>query len=289
VSINESDSYNTEEINKKVKRAILWLNLNANLYGRLLSHLDIYGSDEIDPPTMCTNGISIIFHPKFINDQTDEAIRFVLAHEVLHCMFQHNTRRQNRDPRLWNVACDYAINPLLIHDDNFTAGKWKKPIMNGKEAGLYERKYSGMRAEDIYQKLIDDGAMAQIESLMAQAGMGEVKDPDAEMPEGNDDLQVQEGRNDSDGEGESGEGEGEPGDGEGESGEGEGESGEGEGEPGDGEGEPGDGEGEPGDGEGEPGDGENSKLLPKIGDAVILKSGGRGTVRRVHSNGDIEI
>ena len=292
VAINESNSYNSEEINKKIKRAILWLNLNANLYGRLLSHLDIYGSDELDSATMCTNGISIIFHPKFVNDQSDEAIRFVLAHEVLHCMFQHNTRRENRDHRLWNVACDYAINPLLIHDDNYKDGKWKKPIMDGKEAGLYERKYSGMRAEDIYQKLIDDGAMAQIEILMAQAGMGEVADPDAEMPEGNDDLQVQEGRNDSDAEGEPGEGNGD-GDGEGEPGEGEGngegEPGEGEGNgDGDGKGKPGEGEGEPGNGEGKPGEGE-SKLLPKIGDAVILKSGGRGTVRRVHSNGDIEI
>jgi len=171
VAINESESYNSEEVNKKIKRAILWLNLNANLYGRLLSHLDIYGSEELDPETMCTNGISIIFHPKFVNSQSDEALRLVLAHEVLHCMFQHNTRRENRDPRLWNVACDYAINPLLIHDDNFNSGKWKMPIMNGKEVGLYERKYAGMRAEDIYQILLDEGAIENINQLMAQAAM----------------------------------------------------------------------------------------------------------------------
>jgi hypothetical protein len=275
VAINESESYNSEEVNKKIKRAILWLNLNANLYGRLLSHLDIYGSEELDPETMCTNGISIIFHPKFVNSQSDEALRLVLAHEVLHCMFQHNTRRENRDPQLWNVACDYAINPLLIHDDNFNSGKWKMPIIGGKEAGLYERKYAGMRAEDIYQILLDEGAMEDINRLMDQAAMGEVADPDADSPEAGEGLEVQEGRNGDD-EGESGQGEdgAEPGKGEG-----------------DGQGEPGNGEGEPGegDGQGEPSDKGETNPLPKVGDEVILKSGGKGTVRRVHPNGDIEI
>jgi hypothetical protein len=315
-AINESESYDSEEINKKMKRAILWLNLNANLYGRLLAHLDIYGSDKIDPPTMCTNGISIIFHPKFVQDQSDEALRFVLAHEVLHCMFQHNIRRENRDPRLWNVACDYAINPLLIHDDNFINGKWKKPIMGGKEAGLYERKYAGMRAEDIYQLLLEDGAMNRIDQLMMQAAMGEVNDPEEKTPEANEDLQVQEGKNDSDeqedAEGDNESGEGEPGEGDGESeegdgdgdgdeegdgepGEGDGEPGEGDGEPGEGNGEPGEGEGngEPGEGEGKPGEGKpgesNGKLLPKVGDKVVLKSGGSGTIKKVYNNGDIEI
>ena len=38
----------------------------------------------------------------------------VLAHEVAHPALQHHTRRRDRSPKRWNMACDYAINPLLI-------------------------------------------------------------------------------------------------------------------------------------------------------------------------------
>ena len=41
---------------------------------------------------------------------TTEECRFVMAHELLHVGLSHHTRRQGRDPYLWNVACDYVIN-----------------------------------------------------------------------------------------------------------------------------------------------------------------------------------
>jgi hypothetical protein len=37
----------------------------------------------------------------------------VLAHEVMHPAFQHHTRRGDRERKRWNMACDYAIHPLL--------------------------------------------------------------------------------------------------------------------------------------------------------------------------------
>jgi predicted metal-dependent peptidase len=37
-------------------------------------------------------------------------MKFVMAHEFLHVGLRHDERQQGRDPFLWNVACDYAIN-----------------------------------------------------------------------------------------------------------------------------------------------------------------------------------
>jgi predicted metal-dependent peptidase len=38
----------------------------------------------------------------------------VVAHEVLHCALGHHARRGIRDPLRWNVACDLAVNPVLL-------------------------------------------------------------------------------------------------------------------------------------------------------------------------------
>ena len=38
---------------------------------------------------------------------------FIFLHEIMHILLDHNARRQNRDPQLWNIACDYVINQWL--------------------------------------------------------------------------------------------------------------------------------------------------------------------------------
>ena len=37
----------------------------------------------------------------------------IVAHEIMHLVFRHHTRRSGRDPRVWNVAGDCAINEDL--------------------------------------------------------------------------------------------------------------------------------------------------------------------------------
>jgi predicted metal-dependent peptidase len=64
----------------------------------------------------------------------------VLAHEVMHPALQHHTRRGDRDQKRWNMACDYAINPLLL-DAGLTLPK----------DVLIEYRFCGMSAERIYK------------------------------------------------------------------------------------------------------------------------------------------
>lgn len=70
--------------------------------------------------------------------------RFVIAHELLHVGLQHYTRRQGRQPFLWNVACDYVINGWLIEME---VGKPPKLGL------LYDRSLKGESAESIYERL----------------------------------------------------------------------------------------------------------------------------------------
>lgn len=185
----ESDlGYDPVEISRRINRSIIWMNLQKADYADLLSNIDIYGSDAIRPKTMCTDGKRIIFHPEFVASQTDAAIRLVLAHELLHCIGDHMTRRQDRNPLIWNYACDYAINPVLDGEDfgqakNETA--WPKNE-DGSRMGLLEEKYSGMRAEDIYE-IIKDKPLPKQEDQ----DLGNVVDEGTPLPGPSEGLEIQ--------------------------------------------------------------------------------------------------
>ncbi len=178
------DSMEEKEVQARIKiqRAVLWLNVNQGFFAQLLSNLTIYGSSSLNPKTMATNGFYIVYHPDFVLNQEEAAIRFVLCHEVLHCVGDHMSRRGNRDPQLWNWACDYAINPILNAEksSNFD---WPKTD-NGERMGLYEQKYEGMRAEDIYDLLLDDEELQkQIAKQQDGGNFGDVEDADTDLPE----------------------------------------------------------------------------------------------------------
>lgn len=67
-------------------------------------------------PTAATNGKRIKFNPYFIEDLTDEEVKFLVAHECFHPMLEHPFRRGDRNHRKWNQAGDYVINQLLTDE-----------------------------------------------------------------------------------------------------------------------------------------------------------------------------
>lgn len=89
--------------------------------------------------TMATDGYHIFYNAKWAGALSASELRGVLAHEVLHVIFQHASRRMNRDPLVWNIAADHAINLLLI-EQNFHL----------PQNGLADSSYFGMSTEQIY-------------------------------------------------------------------------------------------------------------------------------------------
>jgi hypothetical protein len=267
--LNESDYQKEIDARVKVHRNLLWINARKGFFAQLLSKLNIYGVSDPRYQTMCTNGFNIQYHPDFVLGQSDAAIRFVLCHEILHCVGDHMSRRGNRNPLLWNYACDYAINPIL--NVEVVGGSFEWPSnLDGSRMGLYEEKYEGMKAEDIYDLLIDDKQQQDKadESFKddPQKGM-HVIDADEDLGEPNEESVVQEV---GDEEGEEGQKQGMPKPGEEQ-----------------GEGDPQKGQGKPGE-EGEEGTGQDL-----VGRRVRITTGPNtgqiGTIKQVLSNGDIII
>lgn len=96
-----------------------------------------------DIPTAATDMVTLFYNPDFIDSlPEDEHVLFVLAHEVMHVALEHGLRLRGRNHRLWNIACDFALN-LVLKDSGFT-------ILDG---ALCDEKYRDMSADQIYDSL----------------------------------------------------------------------------------------------------------------------------------------
>lgn len=94
--------------------------------------------------TTATDARTLYYNPRWIDSLSSSQAQFALAHEALHCALGHFARRGHRIQRKWDLACDYAINPLLVDEG------LKPP---GEAIALDV--YRGMAAEEIYP-CIDD-------------------------------------------------------------------------------------------------------------------------------------
>jgi len=113
-------------------------------FGTLALFLRVEENEAIK--TMATDGKSLIYAPSFLDRVTAEELKGVIAHEVLHCAFLHQTRRKEREPKRWNAACDFAINQDLIQA-GFTL----------PSDALLDSQYRGMSSEEIYKRLEQSG------------------------------------------------------------------------------------------------------------------------------------
>jgi predicted metal-dependent peptidase len=109
-------------------------------FGILALRLELIPTDEVD--VMATNGCAIFYNPSVIRSLPQPQVLGVVAHEILHCAFQHMFRRRHRNMDRWNRATDYVINDILL----------KEAFSLPKER-LYNSKYNNMPAEEVYEKL----------------------------------------------------------------------------------------------------------------------------------------
>jgi len=110
-------------------------------YACLLYRLQLV-EDAANTPTMATDGKSIFFNPAWVDSLTVPEVAGVLAHECAHIGYGHHLRKDGRDHKLWNQACDYAINEGLI-----------KAGFTLPDDGLFNRKYRDWAAERIYSDI----------------------------------------------------------------------------------------------------------------------------------------
>lgn len=94
--------------------------------------------------TTATDARTLYYNPRWIESLSSAQAQFALAHEALHCALGHFARRGHRIQRKWDMACDFAINPLLVDAGLTPPGE-----------AIVLDVYRGMAAEEIYPCLDD--------------------------------------------------------------------------------------------------------------------------------------
>lgn len=144
----------------KITKARIGLILDHVFFGQLIMRLAPKKDNAC--PTMWTDGKFIGYGEKFVDKLSIPELTGALAHEVLHCVFDHTSRRNNRDKQIWNIAGDYAINQILI-DSELTLPKDQ----------LLDSKYKGKSVDEIYNIIYKDEKEKQGNSK----GQGDKSDP----------------------------------------------------------------------------------------------------------------
>ncbi|MCU7883428.1 MAG: hypothetical protein KZQ82_04435 [Candidatus Thiodiazotropha sp. (ex Lucinoma annulata)] len=128
-----------EQIETKLAAARTKLILDKPFLGALVMRLPMEEANPDWCPATATDAKKFYFNPEFIDQLSLDETQFMLAHEALHCALSHFSRRQHRSKLHWDMACDYAINPLLVEDG-----------LKAPPGSLFLPQFKGMTAEEIY-------------------------------------------------------------------------------------------------------------------------------------------
>ena len=145
------------EVREKLITARVGLLLRASFFGNLATRLKLVNADEWCG-TAATDGRHFYYNSRFIDMLKPKEVEFLFGHEVLHCVYDHFGRRGDRDPMLFNVANDYAVNADL---KKHRVGEFITSV-----PCLYDSKYEGMSSEEIYDDLYENAEKINLSDLI---------------------------------------------------------------------------------------------------------------------------
>jgi predicted metal-dependent peptidase len=154
--------FTSAEKNKIVEKLItarIGLLLRHPFFGNLATRLKLVDATEWCG-TLATDGRHFYYNNDFVNKLTPKEAEFGFAHEVLHNVFDHMGRRESRDPKLSNIAADYAVNQICKDERIGVFPSFMKVYQDDKYRGMsYEEIYA-----DLYEKAekIDVGGLGEL-------------------------------------------------------------------------------------------------------------------------------
>ena len=179
--VGPTDPKVDHEARERLITARIALLMNHSFFGNLATRLKLVNADEWCP-TAATEGKHFYYNSRFIMMLKPGEVIFLVAHEVLHVVYDHMGRRDDRDPKLWNIADDYCVNADLK--------KHKVGDFITTVPCLYDPKYADKPAEEVYDILYENAEKIDINDLIQQL-----------LDEHLDDDEDGEGGGDADGEG----------------------------------------------------------------------------------------
>jgi predicted metal-dependent peptidase len=174
----------------RIITARIGLLLRHPFFGNMATRLRIIAADEW-LGTAAVDGRNLYYNTQFFNAMNNKEIEFVVAHEILHMVFDHMGRRDDRDPMIYNISADYIVNNTLVRDRIGTIPSIVKCYQDFK----YEGWTSEEVYDDVYEKAkeMGDEYLKQLGEMLDEhldseddgTGDGDNDDSEAEDSNGN--------------------------------------------------------------------------------------------------------
>lgn len=140
------------EVYDRIVVARIGLLLRHPFFGNMATRLKIEAADDW-LMTAAVDGRKLYFNTQFFNAMNNKEIEFVIAHEILHMVYDHLGRREDRNPMLYNIAADYIVNNLLVRD---RIGK-KPRVVDCYQDFKYEKWTSEEVYDDLFKQAKKNG------------------------------------------------------------------------------------------------------------------------------------
>ena len=134
------DRWQEPKAYNKILKARTSLVLKHPFFASLALRLKV--REDYSCQTVWTDGCVFAYNPHYVNILPANKLEGLAAHVVMHPACNHHKRRQGRDKKMWNRACDYAINGILL-DAGITL----------PDGYLHHEQYQDKSAEKIYDIL----------------------------------------------------------------------------------------------------------------------------------------
>ena len=135
--------------------------------------------------TTATDARAIYYNADYILGLEPKQVQFMLAHDALHCALSHFSRRLHRNKHRWDVACDFAINAMLLGEK-----------MSAPSDILYLPSFEDMTAEEIYPMLNEDEDREPVDQHIYDDYDSDSEDSNSEQGD-SDQMEPGSGGNDS--------------------------------------------------------------------------------------------
>ena len=116
-----------------------------------------------------TDGNAIYFCPDFLMDRYEREPRLVnrlYLHMTLHCIYRHVFRIGDRNKRLWNLACDIAVESVIDGLD-YGCVKMRLPAARDLFYGKIRKDIKILTADLIYEYLVNNKYIDDEQGLSA--------------------------------------------------------------------------------------------------------------------------
>ena len=150
-----------ENVIEKLTTARVGLLLKAPFFGNMATRMQLIDASDWCP-TAATNGKNFYYNKDFVTKLSVKKLEFLFGHEILHCVLDHFGRLGSRNPKLANIAQDFAVNQILV-DERIGEKITEVDI-------CLDSKYRGWSWEEIYDELWEKAEKISLEDLLDQLG-----------------------------------------------------------------------------------------------------------------------